>query len=1588
MVEKCDGPTGTQMDTAIRLQHSKINFIKSEGTAGDEGVDFKLKILSLVFLRGIAEEEEIRISANFKESKCFNDGMYQHGNSRKTTFFIHIKHKRNERPITVSHLFKDKKTDYSLFKFFESYVKLRKIVKENVHLEDCKFILCTNRDIKDVAKLEKKIAIGSEKSLLAGGSILQFSKETLAEGFKTSIDSEDLANKDKLTVEFKTLTEHDDFEGFLRQFYIVFKQDIPQVEEHIKDELKSILKVSNDDIDKYFIIFSREMKNWWSRSKEFLTKDLKGTPLEKTGIILANACAQQQSKFRKEDLRSLDLEFEIPTLKEMINVNDSREILIKTPVYETAITALKVDVLLKEKHGSDNEHCIYKMEHFMEYRDQILKAWKHLQFKVLVIEIQHLEGSCREVLREILEILKLPDSQVIFIAQWRGNLSTEIIRQECSSDLKTINDRLSFHDFGKVTQDRILANNYVSFEGYPISLRKLLNKDNINTLTMQSMQSDFLAQLVMRQLAKVGSPLQYYVPYYIERTLQQEYCVKDSIFREEGIVLALSGSVNKPKLSMKRCVSFDKWGKNNSHRYVLVENIEQFICICKKQEHVVWLERTDGVWLCKQWQGNVNIRAHLERHKTPFWKPTTLLDSDIRVIVVVDDPGKGKSTLLSHLSRNTKEKYPHYWIVRININEYSKQLENLKTNFQENEAINILRKAVGIRSGISIDSDLFEYSYTSMGNMIVIIDGVDEVCPKYFDEVVMLVKFLLTTKIEKVWLTSRPFIQSILENKLSVIAHSLLPFHESDQRSFLKNFWKQSNKNLAGNIVEAWVSEVIRLTKQQFNDEEKEFMGIPLQCLLLAEYFEPKLQSTSKMPDVVQLDLHSLYNSYFEKKWQIYEVEKKRNDLTNVGVRKDGIELRDNFFNIHMKASLLTVFSSEYLRELHLEDSSTEIIGFLESIKNGINKTGIILNVKNGIPVFEHRTFAEFFVATFFYNNLEEHKYFLRIHIMDEFLTTVRKILDRMLTKDCPLHQAVLNVDSNELNTRIKDVDFHLQKDKVGRTPFHLAVSNGLSDIAGLLLQTTMNAEDKDPLLELSPVELAIKMNNFDILGEFLDKIPNLRFQYFNEKVGQNLQLLPRLVILAARRGLDNLLHYFVHRGLNSDICLLNNNSSLMHEAARNRKVKTLETLVKLGGSIYVTENGGKIPLHICCELGHLDVVRALVSLHQKNSSFPESQNQKDETSEVDSLFEALNSSSKRNDFQFCKDLGVNVCDTTGNTPLHLAAKAGQCEVIRYLNKCSEISLERTNQEGKTALILAASAGRSAAVSTLLALGSEITCDALAAACGNGHLECVKLLLNGIDSYEMPLLYATHNGHLEIIKLLVKNIPSRIDINKTLNSRLESPLFVAVQSGHVHIVEYYIENGAHIEAETVTKERSLHSACQFGHYEITKILISYGAEINCTNSNSQTPLYLAAKSGHESIVKLLILSGADISVRSDDDSTALHVACKENHPDVIELLIDEGGNIHDKDENMYSCLHYAAKSGNLKLIKSILYDDLVSEDESQYNDTLHSRLHSKANDKRTPLELAAINGDLEIIDFLIDIERATNGAFLCINILA
>jgi len=262
------------------------------------------------------------------------------------------------------------------------------------------------------------------------------------------------------------------------------------------------------------------------------------------------------------------------------------------------------------------------------------------------------------------------------------------------------------------------------------------------------------------------------------------------------------------------------------------------------------------------------------------------------------------------------------------------------------------------------------------------------------------------------------------------------------------------------------------------------------------------------------------------------------------------------------------------------------------------------------------------------------------------------------------------------------------------------------------------------------------------------------------------------------------------------------------------------------------------------------------------------------------------------------RGVNVNAKDIFENTPLILASRNGQIEVVKLLiEKGADVNAKYSDEN---ALILALKNGHTEVGKLLIEKGVEVNekmrdgNTTLFLALERGYIEVVKLLFDRGAEFKATerLLYNTlilvsANGHLEAVKFLIE-MGAKVN---TKDPYQNTPLKMASRNGHTEVAILLIEKDSEINAKESKRNTPLILALENKHTEVAKLLIEKGAIVNGTEMNAKTPLNLALENGLISIAKLLIEKDANVHAKDWYGNTPANLALKNGHTEIAKLLI-------------------------------------------------------------------------------------------------
>jgi len=485
---------------------------------------------------------------------------------------------------------------------------------------------------------------------------------------------------------------------------------------------------------------------------------------------------------------------------------------------------------------------------------------------------QRVNDELRDMFWELFSILKEKKTVKIILTTQSEYDITAFIEERLGKGFIETDLQLTWSDLTASSQTTILETTVI-FQGRPVALSHL-------TLPESMTDSFPLSELLREKELRIGEePVPsacsgYNEKYYIHRTFNHNIVIRQDIVTE-----ARAGKFVDLLASTK----------------------QEFKQLCQQNptRNVHWLEKKkSGELVWQQSQGNLQVlRKYIDNQKSHSYA-TSDLDTLLqqvkhqKIMFIADKEGMGKTTVLTHLSKRIKEIYPAHWLVRIDLNGYTELLKSERENKVDGKWVLEFVSGEVLKLESHLEKELFKKSFTGNGisKLVVIVDGFEEISPRYKETVIDMLQVLKHTSLEQLWVSTRPHLREELEDNLQQMSYTLQPLSAEQQVEFLKKYWLR-NPNFEAtkpHRLDSYAEALIKYMAQTISDKENELTGIPLQTHMLAETFEEGFRtfyySDKTQPELPQtLELLELYGRFIDSKYNIYYREKPKTPAGNTG---------------------------------------------------------------------------------------------------------------------------------------------------------------------------------------------------------------------------------------------------------------------------------------------------------------------------------------------------------------------------------------------------------------------------------------------------------------------------------------------------------------------------------------------------------------------------------------------------------------------------------------------------------------------------------------------------------------------------------
>jgi len=1186
---------------------------------------------AVIGLRGMERGDNFELATNVTNAGNFDDLVYTAGGWR---YFLQLKH--TENPDTT--FLQPKDLVELLHKCFESYYKMEDKDKSE-------FIIYTNKRLGRMLSSHERndTAVSTVENVFktsTKGEIFNFTRD---DNKKIDVYSgvEKIVKGSK---EFSDLSVPEQnckvgkIKEFLEKLIVVIGQKGQQkLDKVIYKEIKKRdeIKVGREVNEQVIRYFKMRLEIWWRNKIEKMTPETIRNWLQEAK---SKACASVVRSLFKSCTKTLvdtGMRFSDSEVSRLqTELSDKRAVHLRSDAL-TLCSVLLLDCL-------DTSKCIFvTFESLQSNKNMLLYAWLGGKWEWLLVFCDSTvrQSDISEAFLEISEIItRDPPSKRVVI------LTPCSIQQ--LSDFVTVEHEFNFEQLSVESQE-IVLDKKMDFQGCEVTMRSVLQRHgNVQHVLGPELVTDMITE---GTTVNIGGRLQVNSGYYAVRVLERNIYLRLDILKEVDLLrhlFVVSGmrqndlsefvpsgqTVQTLSYSFKNGVYRDESNETDSPKEVGFIRIEgndletcyTVLCQLHSEKTVHWVELKNRNFLWIRSSGATdNLLNYVDYGRTRLdplvvteymKKPEGGINEEViwklneRTVLVVDEPGMGKSCTTTQVAWHTKLADPTSWVLRINWNDHTRKLHEInKETFNFDSLVEFLCSAAFSESKYAaISSSLLKQALQKSGNVAVLMDGFDEISPIHADKAAAILCELMKNKVEKVWVTSRPVQKERLEKELSVTAYGMRKLSLLSQEDMLIVLWqsKADGGGLRNDRLFAFINDLLKELNDLFY--ENNFTGCPLYVTMIATVYEMDVDKSLKSEVWIppMIDLVNLYEKFIERKLHIYLTEKQKADITNSCVQDDHEDLKYIYLENFEKCALVAILPPSILKSLHNKQIEKEIESFLGRVQAGKDKRGVVMDVIEGKPYFVHRTFAEYFTARWFSRNFESNRSVLERILFNAEYGFVRYMFDRILAKESAMPCALLEEDMECAKTLLEEGSDVKVVDKGDRTVMHLLAARSRRDghynthiveFIDSVSHYEASLNKTDSVLLWTPLQYAIKSENWLVVERLLERNVDRSGLDMIRQRAHDPHYINRIIIHAATYGHALLLEFLCTTGVNVHQASSKDYPSPLHAAIHEEELSVIRLLIQHGANCNTRYSDGQTPLFYAVTKGSLDVVRLLV---------------------------------------------------------------------------------------------------------------------------------------------------------------------------------------------------------------------------------------------------------------------------------------------------------------------------------------------------------------------------------------------------------
>ena len=896
---------------------------------------------AIIGLRGMQRGDNFELATNVTNAGNFDDLVYTAGGRR---YYLQLKHTDNPDTTKLVPSF----LEPLLHKCFESYYKIED--KNN-----SKFIIYTDKQLgpKLSPHKRKRIADNLVQSFFqtsTGGEIFNFTRHD-DDKIDVYLGVEKRVRGSKEFDELSVPEQNNKISmisDFLRKLIMVIGQKgQSELDDVIKEEMrkKNSETFATEVNETELLHFKKEIENWWrNKNKKSMTPETLRNWLQEATTKAWAPVVRSIFKSCPKTLVGTEMKFsesEISLLR--AELSNNRAVHLRSDAL-TLCSILLLDCL------DTSKFIFVTFESLQSNKNMLLHAWLggHWEWLTVFCDSTVRQSDISDTCLEISEIIKSNHSNKRVIILTSNSV------QQITDFFVTIEQEFNFDQLSDVSK-KIVLDKKIGFQGCELRLRSvLLRHGNVQNVLGPELVIDLITE---ETVVNIGGSLQVSEGYYAPRELERYIWLHSDVLQNSNDVFAVSGTTREDLLKIvpsdktvecvraERIDLIDLTEDMSSRIFLLLDEDAKnsFLAIGEKLQGKTlhWVECKNGEIMWKISQGVTDsLLGYIDADKTgaekrilaEFMKrgncevnENSIWELGERIVLVVDEPGMGKSSTTTQVAWNRKERDPTSWVVRINWNDHTRELQDIDAaTFNLDSLVEFLCSTAFTESKYTdFEKILLTHALQDSGNVTVLMDGFDEISPTHADKAAAILSELKKTKVRRVWITSRPVQKEKLERKLSVFSFGMKRLPQGSQIEMLRKLWKYKEGE-----KEEELNDFLQIVNKSVQAEN--FTGCPLYVTMIATVYDRDIITYLNADDWLwpEIDGVHLYEVFVEKKLHIYLTEKQKANITIPSVLDEHEYSTQKYLEDFEKCALVGILSPCMLESLHIKKIEEQIQPF------------------------------------------------------------------------------------------------------------------------------------------------------------------------------------------------------------------------------------------------------------------------------------------------------------------------------------------------------------------------------------------------------------------------------------------------------------------------------------------------------------------------------------------------------------------------------------------------------------------------------------------------------------------------------------